>query len=69
MRVSRYVRNNLVALDRAVNAAFGGDPGETVSSRLGRHVARRGALPWYVKPLGWVLEKWDPGHLKESIEP
>ena len=33
----RYVFNNLIALDQTWNTRFGGDPDETISSRLGKN--------------------------------
>lgn len=32
--VKRYIKNNLIALDQLANAILGGDPDETISSRL-----------------------------------
>lgn len=35
--LGRYVLNILVAVDQFVNVLAGGDPDETISSRLGKH--------------------------------
>lgn len=34
--IKRYIRNNFVAVDQLANAILGGDPDETISSRLGK---------------------------------
>lgn len=65
----------LIAVDQLGHALFGGDPDETISSALGkRKKARGGSLLWrdwlgFAKPLDWFLDKVDPGHSLESIEP
>ena len=33
----RYLRNVLIAIDQLVNAILGGDPDETISSRVAKH--------------------------------
>lgn len=46
MKLTAYAKHLLVALDQLVNAAFGGWPDETLSSRAWRrHVAGRGSWP------------------------
>lgn len=35
-RIGQWLRNCLIALDRLGNALWGGDPDETISSRLGK---------------------------------
>lgn len=61
--IKQYIWNVLIALDQLGNALTGGDPDETISSRAAK---RRDHWPW--KPLGWVLEKLDPGHLDDALE-
>jgi hypothetical protein len=34
--IKRYLLNILIALDQFINALFGGDPDETISSRFGK---------------------------------
>jgi len=58
-----YVFNVLVALDQLLNALRGGDPDETLSS-----VAAKNPDKWGWKPLRWVVERLDPGHLARSLE-
>ena len=39
--VKRYIWNALIALDQFINAVvFFGDPDETMSSRMGKHLAK-----------------------------
>jgi hypothetical protein len=39
--VKRYVRNLLISLDQLANTILGGDPDETMSSRMGKHLKKR----------------------------
>lgn len=44
--VKRYLWNNLLSLDQSLNTLTGGDPDETLSSRLGKKVLKGdGILP------------------------
>ena len=36
-KLKKYIWNMLIAFDQFVNAIFGGDPDETISSRVGKH--------------------------------
>lgn len=63
-KVCKYIFNNLVALDQAVNTLFGGDPDETISSRAGK---RQHSAKW-AKALCWLLNKLDFKHCQRSIE-
>lgn len=70
--VGRYVFNNLIALDQTWNARTGGDPDETISSRIGkikRHYG--GTIPW-THPLAKIIDSGldaiDPGHSIDAIE-
>lgn len=38
--VKKYIYNILIGIDQLCNAILGGDPDETISSRLGKHVAK-----------------------------
>ena len=70
--VGRYFLNQALAIDQLINVMGGGDPDETVSSRVGK-IARKhnGDIPWY-RPLprflNWALDKIDKDHCKEAIE-
>lgn len=69
----RYLLNLLLALDQFGNVLLGGDPDETISSRLGRiATANGGSIPWS-RPLsraaGWALDRIDRDHCHDAIEP
>lgn len=64
--MKRYILNILIALDQLVNAMAGGDPDETISSRLGKHY--RGT--WMERFVDWVFRPiHGPHHCERSIEP
>jgi len=66
-KVSLYFWNFLVAIDQLVNAMLGGDPDETLSSRMGKNIkAGRCKL---CKVICYFLNKVDPDHCLKSIEP
>jgi hypothetical protein len=52
-----------VSVDQTANAAFNGNPDETISSRAGRHVNDEQWACW----LCWLLDKIDPNHCEKSI--
>ncbi|RMG30244.1 MAG: hypothetical protein D6721_04350, partial [Gammaproteobacteria bacterium] len=54
----------LVGIDQLANAVIGGDPDETISSRIGK---RRGRCK-LCAALCWLLDKIDPRHCARSIE-
>lgn len=73
--VRRYLLNILVALDQLLSALIGGDPDETISSRLGK--AARGdygrlqVVLWtpVTGLVDLVFLAFDgPGHCRRSIE-
>ena len=61
--LKRYIWNLLVALDQLLNTLLGGDPDETISSRA----AKSPHLPHWLL-LIWILETFDTGHMRRSIE-
>ncbi|MDH4230284.1 MAG: hypothetical protein OEW11_11175 [Nitrospirota bacterium] len=64
----QYAWNILIASDQLGNALLGGDPDETISSRLGK-MARAGKHQnRFIRAVGRVLDRLDPGHLRKSIE-
>jgi hypothetical protein len=72
-KFGRYVFNNLIALDQACNTISGGDPDETISSRIGKIKENFGGkIPWH-RPVARVLdaglERIQPGHCQNAIEP
>lgn len=42
--MKKYFYNILIGIDQLVNAILGGDPDETISSRLGKHIVKRDSL-------------------------
>lgn len=70
-----YAKNILIGLDQFGNTLTGGDPDETISSRLGKcHRGDYGRtlyiityLPWlFTNCLFYVFDGW--GHCSQSIE-
>lgn len=59
----RYLFNLLIAVDQLVNTVFGGDPDETISSRLGKYHPKS-VLGKTVNTLFF----WQKDHIQESIE-
>lgn len=37
LHLAKYILNILISIDQLVNTVFGGDPDESISSRLGRN--------------------------------
>jgi len=73
--MAKYLVNILISIDQFAAVVFlGGDPDETISSRLGKvKRANRGHIPWKYglgvprlvdNFLNWV----DPGHSTDAIE-
>lgn len=66
--LKKYFWNVVIAVDQLVNAILGGDPDETISSRLGKVVARNADsnnLAWLIC---YMLDWIDPGHCQKAIE-
>ena len=65
LKVKRYFWNLLLAIDQLLNTILGGDPDETISSRLAK-LARKGNK---VGIIGCsILDKFDEGHCERVIE-
>lgn len=62
----KYVWNILIAVDQLANTLLLGDPDETLSSRMGKHVAKRecGAC----RLICWILDQIQVNHCQRSIE-
>ena len=69
----KYLLNFLISIDQLGNTICGGDPDETISSRLGKLKVRHGGtIPWWrpiSKLVDWGLDQIDPGHSVDAIEP
>lgn len=63
--IKRYVFNILISVDQLVNTILGGDPDETISSRLGK--AKKKGNPIAIA-ICKVLSKFDNKHCIDSIE-
>jgi hypothetical protein len=69
----KYCLNLLLGIDQLGNCIWGGDPDETISSRIGRiKLANGGKVPSY-RPVVWLIDKMldeiDPGHSIDAVEP
>lgn len=65
MAVMKYLKNALIALDQLVNAILGGDPDETISSRLGK---RRDSAERFWAAAVDRLFFWQKNHTGRSVE-
>jgi len=67
-----YLYNIIIAVSQLVNAALGGQPDETLSSRMGRvKRSHGGSFPSHMKLarfLDWFLDKIDKDHFWTSIK-
>jgi hypothetical protein len=70
--MGKWLLNILISVDQLGNTILGGDPDETISSRLGKLKVRHGGnIPWYrpvSKIVAWGLDKIDPNHSIDAIE-
>ena len=70
--MKKWIVNILIGIDQLANACCGGDPDETLSSRLGKTKLRYGGtIPWshpIRKIVDWTLEKLDQNHSIDAIE-
>ena len=67
-KAKKWFWNILVGVDQLVNAILGGDPDETISSRLGKKIAKKADKNNFYWVLCWLLSKIDPNHCSKSIE-
>lgn len=71
--ICKYVRNILIAIDQLINTILGGDPDETISSRMGKWgvLYKDDHNNWRHKianGLCWFLNLIDKDHCNKSIE-
>ena len=70
--IKKYIINVLISIDQLGSAMLGGDPDETISSRLGKLKRRNsGRIPWrrpLSKIVDAILDKIDPDHSLDAIE-
>lgn len=58
-RLPGWAKTALYAIDRSLNAKFGGDPNQTISERLARDKAAGG---WRGQIGCAILDRYDKGH-------
>lgn len=63
-----YLWNLAIATDQWFNAVFGGDPDETLSSRLAKGRTRPGLRGLFCRVACWCLDTIDPGHSERYLE-
>lgn len=64
-KLKRYCWNWLILIDQAFNVLFGGDPDETISSRIGKRTKEDCSVCYYIcRMLHWL----DPDHCTKVIE-
>ena len=73
--IKKYIFNLLISIDQLANTILGGDPDETLSSRMGKMVVRwrvgstKSQLRYKLAvAICWLLNKIDPDHCNKSIE-
>ena len=70
--IKKWGINIFITLDQTVNVILGGDPDETISSRIGKIKRKhKGKIPWYrftARMVHWGINKLDPGHFERAIE-
>lgn len=66
-KLKKYFWNVLIGVDQLCNAILGGDPDETMSSRLGKIMIKHPDNK-LAQAVCWFLSKIDPNHCKKSIE-
>ena len=57
----------MIAFDQLINALLGGDPDETISSRMGKLI-EQDKCPFCYWICTHFLHKLDPNHCQKSIE-
>lgn len=71
-KLGRYVLNVLVGVDQLANAVLGGDPDETISSRVGKWQRDKAKRSRWRRRLSYglclVLHLFDRDHCRRSIE-
>lgn len=63
--IRKYLINNLIGTDQACNALYGGDPDETISSRIGKDENSNIVAKWVAK----FLDLFQKNHVIISEEP
>lgn len=68
--LARYFWNIIIGIDQLINTLFGGDPDETISSRLGKWlVLPHDQLKWKISyTICRILHLFDKNHCIKNIE-
>ena len=70
--MKQYIFNLLIAFDQGVNTIFGGDPDETISSRMGKWAQNgennHGLRQPIYKIANFIVNLFQKDHFKKSIE-
>jgi len=71
-KISRYFWNILVSIDQFVNTLCGGDPDETISSRLGKWALngerKHGVRKVIYQIVNAIVNLFQKDHFQKSIE-
>ena len=67
-KIGRYFWNILISIDQLVNTLFGGDPDETISSRLGKweraNKNSKGIKKWVYNLTNPIVEFFEKDHIR-----
>lgn len=70
--IKTYLWNLLIAIDQLANTVCGGDPDETISSRLGKWhregISKKSFRLIIYKVINVIVEWFQKDHFKKSIE-
>lgn len=70
--MKKYIWNLLIAIDQLANTVFGGDPDETISSRIGKWArdgkTETGIKHYVYRLLNGLVNFFEKDHFKKSIE-
>jgi hypothetical protein len=70
--LNQYFWNILIAIDQFINTICGGDPDETISSRLGKWhqegISKKSFRLIIYKVINVIVELFQRDHFKKSIE-
>jgi hypothetical protein len=66
--MKQYIWNLLISLDQLCNTILGGFPDETMSSRMGKHIARKEDTCHICRFICKFLSLFEDDHCKKSIE-
>jgi hypothetical protein len=66
--MKQYIWNLLISIDQLFNTILGGYPDETISSRMGKHIARKEDKCHVCRLICKFLNLFEKDHCKKSIE-